>query len=50
MIVYKTWYARPTPSRPYSVASHFSRVRWEGWFLLGFIPLYVRQVQYIEPQ
>lgn len=35
MIVYKRWHK----------ANKFSSLpeQWEGWFLFGFIPLYIRQ-------
>lgn len=38
MIVFKVWHK----------AQGIHRLRWEGWFLLGFIPIYVRQSQYVE--
>lgn len=42
MIVYKQWETR-------GKKSFYTYVRtWEGWFLLGLVPLYVKQIDEVR--
>ncbi len=45
MIVYKVWHGWE-PDRKDRILK--KKVRWEGWFLFGIIPIYVRQCSYIQ--
>lgn len=43
MIVSNTWCTYPYRKTRYGSRSH--RVRWEGFWLFGFIPLYIREIE-----
>jgi hypothetical protein len=43
MIVHRVWYGRRVKG------SGGKRNRFEGWFLLGIIPIVVRQLTYYDP-
>lgn len=50
MIVYRMWHRRKW--YPNGVPGHRSTTRfrdrdWEGWFLFGIIPLYIRMVKWV---
>jgi hypothetical protein len=48
MITKRLWVKRQYSAngfRKVSIRKHFKHTKWEGWFLLGIIPLYIRQLE-----
>jgi len=43
MIVHKVWKTEKWMRSDGITSGHFRKFRWEGWFLFGFIPIYMKR-------
>lgn len=46
MIVYRTWYKNIHVK--VGIIGKRANIRFEGWYLFGIVPIYIRQCEYVE--